>query len=206
MADVLLGLAALLDREEVQASHFLGGSFGGLIAQAFVRRYPERTKSLVLSHTAAPNPILAKRNAPIFWLVQRLPEWLLKSLYLRKLGRAFSPLPDPGRGFWNALLRDEINGISRAELLDRARLTSNWMKATRYGREDLFGWSGRILIIEGLGDPFVKPAAQASLRELYPGAVVHRFEGTGHSSSLVKLDEFVSVVTQFVGQAASAEA
>jgi len=164
-------------------------------------RYPERTKSLVLSHTSAPDPLLARRNAPVFWLVQKLPESLLKLLFRRSLGRAFRPLSDPERGFWNALLREEVDGTSGGELLDRARLTSDWMKATRYGREDLSGWTGRILIIEGSEDPFVKPVAQAVLRMLYPTAVVHRFEGTGHSSSLVKVDEFVSVVSQFMGHA-----
>jgi len=206
MTEVLEGLAALLDREGVQRAHFLGGSFGGLIAQAFVRRYPERTKSLVLSHTAAPDPRLAKRNAPIFWLVQRFPEWFLKSLLQRKLGRALKPLHDPERGFWAALTRDGIDSMSRKELLDRARMMSEWMKATRYERLDLSGWSGRILIIEGSGDPFVNPAAQVALRALYPNAAVHRFEGTGHSSSLAKVDEFVSVVTRFIDEVASAEA
>lgn len=46
-------LAALLDARGIQACHLAGHSLGGVIAQAFALKYPERTKSAILVSTAA---------------------------------------------------------------------------------------------------------------------------------------------------------
>lgn len=51
-ADYADALAALLDALSVDRAHLVGSSWGALVATAFAGRYPERTRSLVLS---APN-------------------------------------------------------------------------------------------------------------------------------------------------------
>src|SRR4029079_14003383 len=43
------GLRDVLDREGVGSTDIVGGSFGGLVAQAFLRRFPQRTRRVVLS-------------------------------------------------------------------------------------------------------------------------------------------------------------
>jgi pimeloyl-ACP methyl ester carboxylesterase len=48
---LVAGIVALLDVEGVQRAYVLGGSYGGMVAQCLVRRYPQRVLSLVLSHT-----------------------------------------------------------------------------------------------------------------------------------------------------------
>jgi pimeloyl-ACP methyl ester carboxylesterase len=45
-------LAALLDALQIDATHLLGWSMGGYIAQAFARRYPQRVLKLLLLSTA----------------------------------------------------------------------------------------------------------------------------------------------------------
>jgi pimeloyl-ACP methyl ester carboxylesterase len=49
-ADCLVGL---LDVVGVEAAHILGLSWGGMLAQEFYRRHPQRTRSLVLADTYA---------------------------------------------------------------------------------------------------------------------------------------------------------
>src|SRR5206468_7788734 len=44
-------LARLLDALTLEEAHIVGLSWGGLVAQAFVGRYPSRVRSLVLSDT-----------------------------------------------------------------------------------------------------------------------------------------------------------
>src|SRR5215216_7738242 len=51
---LLDGLAGVLDAEGVRVAHVLGPSYGGLVAQCFVRRHPERVRSLILTNTAVP--------------------------------------------------------------------------------------------------------------------------------------------------------
>jgi len=51
LARLLEGLRAILDREGLESADMVGGSFGGLIAQAFLRRFPQRTRRVALSAT-----------------------------------------------------------------------------------------------------------------------------------------------------------
>jgi len=53
-AALLDGLTGLLDAEGVRAAHVLGPSYGGLVAQCFVRRHPGRVKTLILANTLVP--------------------------------------------------------------------------------------------------------------------------------------------------------
>jgi hypothetical protein len=46
-ARLLDGLAGVLDAEGVRATHVLGPSYGGLVAQCFARRHPWRVRSLI---------------------------------------------------------------------------------------------------------------------------------------------------------------
>ena len=50
------GIAGILRQLGVKRAHVLGGSYGGFVAQVFVRRHPEMSRSLVLSHTLPPFP------------------------------------------------------------------------------------------------------------------------------------------------------
>src|SRR5687768_10291721 len=53
------GIAHILETEGAGQAHLIGGSYGGLVAQYFVRKFPEKARSLVLSHTFLMNPKLA---------------------------------------------------------------------------------------------------------------------------------------------------
>lgn len=58
------GITAILQREGVEQAHVMGGSYGGFVAQVFVRRHPQLTRSLVLSHTLPPYPEIWQRGWP----------------------------------------------------------------------------------------------------------------------------------------------
>jgi pimeloyl-ACP methyl ester carboxylesterase len=53
MADYAGRLAGLLDQLGIERAHIMGQSWGGILAQEFYRRHPERVRSLVLSDTSA---------------------------------------------------------------------------------------------------------------------------------------------------------
>src|SRR4030095_8117258 len=68
MTGLCHGLAHILESEGVNQTHVFGGSYGGLVAQCFVRQYPAKARSLILSHTFVLSPKLAK---PI-WLAGKI--------------------------------------------------------------------------------------------------------------------------------------
>ena len=46
MAELVDGIALILEQEGVPHTHVLGGSYGGFVAQVFVRRHPARVRKL----------------------------------------------------------------------------------------------------------------------------------------------------------------
>lgn len=194
MAD---GLAALLDAERLDAVHVVGGSFGGMIAQHFVRRFPERVCSLVLSHTTAPNPSFLR--AGFMRAVSLLvPERPYRALFSRRLRGALL-VGDP---FWVGYFDSTMENLSKGDLVSRVTLASEFLQG-HYGPTDLEGWPGRILIMSGEDDPLMPPASHAVLRRLYPTASIHTFSGMGHSAAILEPEEYADVIRQYLAAGAA---
>jgi pimeloyl-ACP methyl ester carboxylesterase len=113
--EMLDGLVEILKREGIERTALLGGSFGGMLAQAFLLRFPERTSRVVLSATAPP---LAER-APVNerWLrrLRFLPLGLFRGL-MRLVIRKLTPGVTVGRGFWRRYYLRAIDDWSRERL------------------------------------------------------------------------------------------
>jgi 3-oxoadipate enol-lactonase len=194
LAELTSGLVELLDTEHVGTAHVVGGSFGGLAAQALVRRAPERAASLVLSHTGAPDA----RRRRASRAVALLPAPLLRAALKARLGRTLAAA-DP---FWRRYFDEAVSRLSRADILSRVRLQAEFSAEAGYRPDDLTAWPGRVLVIEAADDPLFPPAAQQRLRALYPSAQVHQFRGTGHAAAILKPEEYASVLVRFVGMQA----
>lgn len=190
------GLTALLDAEGVRRVHVVGGSFGGVVAQAFARAHPERVASLVLSHTGAPD-----RAAGRGWAVRALhllPARLLRALLRRRL-RSTLRDADP---FWMRQFDETIAALTKQDVLSRVALAAEF--GARYGdapvpRRPLYP----VLIVEADDDPLFPPKKRAALHALYPDAQVHVFRGTGHAAAVLHPAEYADVIRRFV-QAAEA--
>lgn len=188
------GLAALLDAEGIRRAHVVGGSFGGVVAQAFARAHPERVASLVLSHTGAPDR--AGGRAWAVRLLGLLPERLLRALLRRRL-RATLTAADP---FWMRQFDDIIAGLSKEDVLSRVGLAAEFSE--RYGdalvpQRPLYP----VLIMEADDDPLFPPRKRAALHALYPGARTHVFHGTGHAAAVLQPDAYAAVIRGFVEEA-----
>lgn len=191
------GLAALLDAEGVRRAHVVGGSFGGVVAQAFARAHPERVASLVLSHTGAPD-----RAAGRVWAVRLLgllPARLLRAMLRTRL-RVTLTAADP---FWMRQFDATIDGLSREDVLSRVGLAAEF--GDRYGgvpvpRRPLYP----VLIVEADDDPLFPPRKRAALHALYPGARTHVFHGTGHAAAVLQPDAYADVIRRFVEEAEAA--
>jgi pimeloyl-ACP methyl ester carboxylesterase len=174
------GLAALLDAEGVRRAHVVGGSFGGVVAQAFARAHPERVASLVLSHTGAPDRVAGRGIAMrIFGLV---PAGLLRGLLKRRL-RPTLAAADP---FWLRHFDETIAALSKADVLSRVGLAAEF--GARYGGIPVARPLYPVLIVKADDDPFFTATKLAPLHALYPGARTHTFRGTGHAAALLQPD------------------
>ena len=200
-ADALLdGLAGVLDAEGVRAAHVLGPSYGGLVAQCFVRRHPERVRTLILANTFVP-PWRMLWPAKIFLTLSPfVPLAWQQALRERTLARAFSgvrTVSPEDRAFWREYQHELISRLSKAELRTIYRLGIDLVERFRFTPGDLASWPGRVLILESDRD-IITPEQRAELRRCYPRAEVHTFRGAGHAPWMSHKKEYLSVINEFL--------
>ena len=197
MAQMADGLVAILDAENIGRAHVLGGSYGGMVAQCLVRRYPQRVSSLVLSHTGGPRPDRAATNRRFIALLRLLPMGLLRFMLKGATRKSLQDAPEQ-IPFWEAYSNDMIARLRKTDLIGRYQVAVDFDASSMFAPDDLKDWPGRILILEGDNDPIAEAPARAALKTLHPQASVHTFHGSGHVASIAKVDEYVAVIKRFL--------
>jgi pimeloyl-ACP methyl ester carboxylesterase len=199
---LLDGLAAVLDAEEVRVAHVLGPSYGGLVAQCFVRRHPKRVRSLILTNTAVPPRRLLWPARIFLTLLPLVPLGWLQAHRERTLARAFSGVPSvppEDQMFWRDYQHGLVSRLSKEELRGMGRLGIDLVESFRFAPDELASWPGRVLILESDED-IVTPEQRAELRRRYPQARVHTFHGAGHTPWMSHKEEYLSVINEFLDQ------
>jgi pimeloyl-ACP methyl ester carboxylesterase len=145
--DVLGGLAALLDAEGIATVHVFGGSFGGLVAQCFVRGYSERVRSLILANTALPPEVPGWGANILRRLVCLAPARALRARREWGIARMLSG-PRGERTFWRMYLRERLAHWTADQLRNRYLLTLDLSQRFAFTPEELADWPGNVLILE----------------------------------------------------------
>src|SRR5882724_947335 len=210
MKGLCRGLAHILETEGVAQAHVFGGSYGGLVAQYFVRQYPAKARSLILSHTFVLTPKLAK---PL-WLAGKLfpafPQSLFKPILKLRLNRillsTLRTARHPEAEFWRAYLNEAIaSDLLKEVFIHQNKCLLELAHQQQFAPDDLKGWPGKVLIIESEDDPAIRRRDRELLKATYPQAEVQTFSDTGHASSILKREEVVSIIRKFVHNVVQAE-
>jgi pimeloyl-ACP methyl ester carboxylesterase len=193
------GLAAVLDREGLSRAHLLGGSYGGLVAQVFVRRHPGRTASLILSHTLLPDPATGQAMARLRRWVRLLPWALLKAVFLRSMLRLMPSVDGPEAALIRAHFLELVHfRLTRAQVLSLMARTAELGERFSFTPSDLDGWTGKILLLMAEDDPATPEPLRRAMTAMYPRAQVHLFSGAGHLTAVVKEDEYLGAIETFL--------
>jgi pimeloyl-ACP methyl ester carboxylesterase len=203
LEEVCDAASAILDREHVARAHVFGGSFGGLMAQAFLKRRAAQVETLTLLSTGPPSREVGARTARIARLVRLLPFPLTRALLkfgLRRQLNAAAPPEESGRveEFRRRLEAYFERKLTKRTMLSRVALSLDFNLKESPAPEDLDAWPGRVLIIESDDDPLIPAADRRRLRETYPRALVCAFPGAGHLIQLARPEGLTEVVRAFV--------
>ncbi len=201
-------LDGVLDRIEAAANEMgasqvdlLGQSYGGWIARCAARRFPDRIRRIVLSHSFVLQPRHAWRFRLGMTVLGRLPPALLRPLLLKRVRQALAPLRavDPARAKRQlAALSPRIgNPDLRAILVAQQRCMLDSLEAPFASRPPVDP-ALPVLIIESANDPLVGARARDALRASLPQAERHSFTGSGHISAMVEPDAYVARVARFL--------
>jgi pimeloyl-ACP methyl ester carboxylesterase len=191
------GIAAILEREGVEQVDVMGGSYGGFVAQVFVRRYPERVRSLVLSHTQPPYAESASRMRTFARLLRWMPMGWVRRL-LRRMFRSMMPEWSDETACLLAIYNELIAyALSKKDVVAIVTRMADF-SAHVYTPEDLADWPGEALLLYGEDDRATPPEVRERLDSLYPCCQTHLFEGTGHTTSVTRHAEYLTVVDRFL--------
>ncbi|MDQ5825503.1 MAG: alpha/beta hydrolase [Chloroflexota bacterium] len=196
--ECLRGVAAILDAEGFQRAHIVGGSYSGLLAQRFVRRYPGRVDRLVLSDTGVPRPYRALKYRRYVWLLRVLPMPVIRVLWRMGAYLYLREMAPQHRPFWRAYFARLRKTITRRECVNRLLVWIDFDSGSRFSPGDLAGWRGEMLILEAERDTTFADWERQALRSLYPAAQVRIFTGGGHAASLDRRDEYIEAISAFL--------
>jgi pimeloyl-ACP methyl ester carboxylesterase len=207
LAEVCDAASAILDKEHVGHATVFGGSFGGMVAQAFLKRHRTQVDNLILLSTGAPGPLLGARTARMLKLVAWLPFVLTRAMTKAELSRNLNPPTtlDEEAARRVSTFRQRLDHYFDEELtkpvfMSRVRLSVDFNSRESYSPSDYDDWPGRILIVESDDDPMVNAEERARLRAMYPRALVCTFEGAGHMIPLLRGEELVGLVKAFINE------
>jgi pimeloyl-ACP methyl ester carboxylesterase len=193
------GIAEILHEEEIEQAQVLGGSYGGFVAQVFVRRHPGLTRSLVLSHTFPPDTINVKTLKKMVWWLPLLPGRALRWLMGKWLG---SLMPDKTAetSLLHAMFAELVyHRLTKADILSNFWRTIDYCDQV-FTPHDLADWPGKVLLVMAEDDPSTPEAVRAGMNVLYPGARLHLFHGTGHATSVLDEEEYQAVIGRFLDE------
>jgi len=203
MTGLCRGLAHILETEALNQAHVLGGSYGGLVAQHFVRQYPAKARSLILSHTF----VLTSKYAKPLWLAGKLFPSFPQSLFVpilklrlnKMLLSTLRSANHPEAEFWTAYLNEAIDSdLLKEVFIHQNKCLLDLTHQPQFTPDDLKRWHGKVLIIESDDDPAIPARDRGLLRSMYPKAQVQTFRDAGHASSILKREEFFSIVRSFL--------
>ena len=196
MAELVDGIAGILDREGIRTAAVSGGSYGGMVAQAFVRRHPERTERLILSHTMLPDPSRVgalKRGVKV---MRWLPEGLLRWLFGKRLAGLLPRTPEAYE--FRAYTAELAGSVTREGLLALYNRAADFLANHRLHPDDLDGWPGKVLLLMSDDDPVTPEPARKAMEAMYPRAEVHVFSGSGHATALLQPERYFEVMDRFL--------
>jgi pimeloyl-ACP methyl ester carboxylesterase len=200
MGELIDGVVAILDAEQVPEALVLGQSYGGAVGQVLIQRYPSRVKKVVLSGTA---PLMAVRwkkhlNGLLLVIAAQLPERAVMSLFKRMV----SPLvtvQESERAFWNAYLRELFRKrLTKADLLSHLQTSRDAQANHAYTGGAKSGWSGDVLVVWGEHDHLRTETGRKGMLDIYPQAQIHVIAGGGHTVAMSEPVKYAAAVKGFL--------
>ena len=101
--------------------------------------------------------------------------------------------------FWKAYLFEAVaSGRLREVAIHQNECLMELAREPLFTAGDLKGWRGMVLIIDSDDDPAIPAKDRQLLRTTYPQAQVCTFRDAGHASSILKREEVVALLKDFV--------
>jgi 2-hydroxymuconate-semialdehyde hydrolase len=186
-------LIALLDALEIEKVSVVGNSFGGAIALALAKAYPERVNRLVLMGAAGINAPISEGLEKVWGYTPGLEA--MKGL-MEVFAYDHSIITDD-------LVRMRYEASIRADVQERfARLfpapRQQGVEMLALAESDLAAITHETLLIHGLNDQVIPVEWSRRMKTLLPNSTLQEFDECGHWVQIEKAATFALAVSDFL--------
>ena len=206
LEDMADDAAALLDHLGVERAHVVGASMGGMIAQIFAARYPQRTGGLGIIFSSNNTPLLPP-PAPkaLLSLIKGPPPNSPREVIVENSMRVSRIIGSPGYPKSDERLRsDAIEAYERAYYPQGiGRHFAAILGSGSLGRYDK-QISAPTVVIHGRADTLMRPTGGRAIASAIRGARLVLFDGMGHDLPEPLFDDIIAELTTTFTQCAQA--
>ncbi|WP_028206198.1 alpha/beta fold hydrolase [Paraburkholderia nodosa] len=186
-------LIALLDALEIEKVSVVGNSFGGAIALALAKAYPERVNRLVLMGAAGINAPISEGLDKVWGYMPSLEA--MKGL-MEVFAHDHSIITDD-------LVRMRYEASIRADVQERfSRLfpapRQQGVEMLALAESDLAAITHETLLIHGLNDQVIPVEWSRRMKTLLPNSTLQEFDQCGHWVQIEKAATFTLAVSEFL--------
>ena len=205
--DALLNaIAALLEELGIENPILVGGSDGGLLAQLFVRRFPENVGALVLMTTVTIDSKYCedtKRENAVRYLskVRLIPYAILKRVLLRLVKTYFNDESEAERAYGTSFLAYIASDPAyKKKYLHAVTLVYDGARQPKLRTEEFAGLRDRILILHPEKDIFIRED-QDKLTALLAGAGAEtKILRGGHLAFVSSPELYIEAIREFLNR------
>ena len=206
LEDMADDAAALLDHLGIERAHVVGASMGGMIAQIFAARYPQRTGGLGIIFSSNNTPLLPP-PAPkaLLSLIKGPPPNSPREVIVENSMRVSRIIGSPGYPKSDERLRsDAIEAYERAYYPQGiGRHFAAILGSGSLGRYDK-QISAPTVVIHGRADTLMRPTGGRAIASAIRGARLVLFDGMGHDLPEPLFDDIIAELTTTFTQSARA--
>ena len=196
LAQLKMGLMAILDKEQVDRLNVVGSSLGGYLAQYLVAKQSDRIKKAVFANTFPPNNIIIEKSGNPGKLLSLLPEWAVMRNFRKTTADKIYPASGNSELVRAYMLEQSYGMMSKAQFAARFRCVIDSFEPPEIQSSGI-----PILIIEADNDPLVEETLREMLKTTYPTAEIKTLPGAGHFPYLNRPEEYTKILGEFLNGA-----
>lgn len=197
--ELIEGVEVLLKKYGVGKIFVLCQSYGAIVGECFIKRFPQQISKIVISG-AAPLEISFREKLIINFrtlLIKTLPGKIVSQIYKKNLLKVIDYNPEDA-SFWMEYL-DYLfeNFLSKKDALSHFQSTIEAIKKYSY-KKSPNSYMGDVLILKGEDDKLISDLDIQKVSDYYKGSKIEIIKKSGHTSAFMNPDYFKSTVREFL--------
>lgn len=180
--DMAEDVAGLLDFLQIPSAHIIGGSMGGMIAQLFTAKHPDRVRSLGILFSSTNQPFLPPPKSSVLRMMMKGPgKDAGRDDIIAHSMKFMHAIGSPGYRY-----DPEMQRALSTATFDRSYHPAGFIRQFNavLGTGSLRPWTRTIrkptVVVHGTDDPLVRPGCGKAVARAIPDARLLMVKGMGH--------------------------